>query len=588
SLGLLASYRSDLEAAAGYYRRSLDLAEKRFPEGREVALGLRSLGDVALLQGDLAAARRYLQRAQAIEERLAPKGLEAAEGLDNLARLEMMDGGDLARAERLLRRALAVVEKAASEGVETSAILRHLGEVVLRRGKLPEALRLHRRAVALQSKLAPESTEEAAALYALGRAERRAGRPQEGIRDLCRAVDVLDRQRTRLGGTPEARTSFEAALGDYYHACLEGLIDLGQPAEAFHVLERGRARSFLALLAERDLRLSDLPPELAVERRRLNTEYDQIQSQLAGLSPGQNHAEIERLHGDLRDLRSRQEEIFATIRREAPRSAALESPAPLVLVSARAALDPGTVLLEYAVGEKRTWLFVVQSAAAGGSGLTVFPIGAGAGKLRAEIEGFRLLLKNPGSDSAELQAEARRLYALLVRPAEPQIAGAQRILLSAAGPLHTLPFAALMRGDEYLIQWKPIHSVVSATVYAELTRSRPPRRDPGEQRLVAFGDPVYKPLTPDVPADPELKEAVRRGLALDSLTFSRQEVKNIAALFSQPRVYLGQDATEERAKSIGPEPQLVHFACHGLLDERFPLNSALALTLPGEQGGGQD
>jgi CHAT domain-containing protein len=53
-------------------------------------------------------------------------------------------------------------------------------------------------------------------------------------------------------------------------------------------------------------------------------------------------------------------------------------------------------------------------------------------------------------------------------------------------------------------------------------------------------------------------------------------------------VYVGRDATEEKAKSIGPDSQLIHFACHGLLDEHFPLNSALALTLPEQPAEGQD
>ena len=35
---------------------------------------------------------------------------------------------------------------------------------------------------------------------------------------------------------------------------------------------------------------------------------------------------------------------------------------------------------------------------------------------------------------------------------------------NAGRPLHTLPFAALMRGNHYLVEWKPIHSVLSATV----------------------------------------------------------------------------------------------------------------------------
>lgn len=589
SLGDLAFLRGDLEAAGVHYRLGLASAKRLSPEAREVALCLRSLGQVAIRQGDFAAARSLLWRAQEIDEKLAPETLRVAAGLADLARLETEGSGDLARAEELLRRALAIFKKTAPESLEASDVLRELGEVAGRRGRHEEALKLHRRALELQRRLAPGSMGEATALHSLGQAERRAGRHQEGIRDLCRAVDVLDRQRVRLGGTPEARTSFEASLGGFYHACMEGLLSLGRSAEAFHVLEMGRARSFLALLAERDLRLADLPPELAAERGRVNGEYDRVQSRLVPLSAGRDDAEIERLTGELRDLRFRQEEILATVRREAPRSAALEAPEPLDLAGARAALDPGTVLLAYSVGPERTWLFVVQPVGASGPGLSVLPVAIDAASLRSQVESFGRLLKHPSRNPALPRAQARRLYDLLVRPAEAQIAGAQRILLSLDGPLRTLSFAALLRGDRrYLVEWKPIHSALSATVYAGLATSRPPRLDRGEGRLTAFGDPDYRPRTPAVPADPEVREALRHGLSLDPLPLSGREVKSIAALFPRAEVYLGGEATEERAKSVGPESRLVHFACHGLLDERFPLNSALALSLPGQKAEGRD
>jgi CHAT domain-containing protein/tetratricopeptide (TPR) repeat protein len=590
SLGILALERGDLEAAEVYYRRALAIQERKpSPDGREIALSLGSLGEVALEKGDFTTARDYLRRAQDIEEKLEPASLTAAEGLEVLARLEVKSGGDLAAAEDLLRRALAIFEQEAPGNVDISVVLRVLGEVVGRRGRVEEELALGRRALDLQSRLAPGSIEEASTLYSLGRAERRAGQNEEGIRDLCRAVDVVDRQRIRLGGTLEEKTSFEATLGQYYHACLEGRIELGQLPEAFHVLERGRARSFLALLAERDLRLADLPPELAAERRRVNAGYERVQSELAPLKPGRddaniaNIANIERLTGELSDLRVRQQEISARIRREAPRSAALQDPEPLDLAGARAALDPGTVLLEYAVGEERSWLFVVEP-----SGLSVFPVAAGAVALRKEVESFRLLLKDPGSDQAKIRATARRLYDLLVRPAETRVSGAQRLLVSPDGPLHTLAFAALRQGDRYLVERKPIHHVLSATVYAELVRSRRPASDPGEESLAAFGDPVYRSAAPNGPAGAGAQGATRTRLALARLPSSGREVKAIAGLFPQARVYLGAEATEERVKSLGPETRLIHFACHGLLDERFPLNSALALSVPGQQAEGQD
>jgi CHAT domain-containing protein/Tfp pilus assembly protein PilF len=576
SLGNIASRRGDQEAAQVYYRGAVAIQEELSPDSPEVAVSLANLGIVAALQGDFATARDYLERSLAITEKLAPESLAVAASLERLGQLETDSGGYPATAEDLFRRALTIYERIAPESLNASSILRDLGDVAIERERLPEALALYRRALDLQRKLAPGTTGEAKALYFLGRAERRAGRSEEGSRDLCNAIDVLDRQRARIGGTEEARTSFESTLGNYYQACLESLIQLGRPADAFHALERGRARSFLTLLAERDLRLSDLPPEFAAERRHLDAEYDRVQSQVARLSSGRDDAEIERLTNELRGLRTRQDEVVAILRRESPRSAALQYPQPLDLAGARAALDSGTVLLEYAVGMEKTWLFAVQSADANGPGLSVFPVAAGDKTLREEVEAFRRLLRRPVSDRATLQNRARRLYDLLLRPAERRITGARRILFSLDGPLHTLPFAALMRRNRYLVEWKPIHSVLSATVYAELARSRPSGRDPRTERLDAFGDPIYPRSAPDAPTDPAVRETFRRGLTLKPL------------LYPQTHAYLGRDATEERAKSLGPESRLIHFACHGLLDERFPLNSALALSLPEHQAEGQD
>ena len=383
---------------------------------------------------------------------------------------------------------------------------------------------------------------------------------------------------------------FESRYANYYRDCIEALVAAGQPREAFHIQERSRARSFLALLVERDLRFpNELPSEVDREKKRIDTEYDRTQAALARLSPARDEQKIEELLGRLRDLRESQNEIVATIRKSSPRFASLRYPEPLDAAKARDALDPGTVLLSYSVADHKTFLFVLQAAGPPDSGLKIFTLPIGAHSLREEVESFRNILRRHDlSNFTILKAQARRLYEILVKPAEEQIAASERILISLDGPLHTLPFAALRRGNRYLVEWKPVHSVLSATVYAEMTKSRPARRDPGTERLTAFGDPVYRSLTPNTPTDPELREAIRRGLSLLPLPSSGREVKSIAALYPGAQVYLGRNATEEKAKSIGSESNLVHFACHGLLDERFPLNSALALTLPEPPAEGRD
>src|SRR5262249_58505468 len=119
----------------------------------------------------------------------------------------------------------------------------------------------------------------------------------------------------------------------------------------------------------------------------------------------------------------------------------------------------------------------------------------------------------------------------------------------------------------------------SATVYGEARRRRPPAGDPGTWRLVAFGDPEYpKPSGPphEAFADSEVRSVLRRGLNLEPLPATRDEIRAIAELFPGAQVYLGKEATEECAKEVAPQADLLHFAGHGLIDERFPLDSALA------------
>jgi CHAT domain-containing protein len=66
-------------------------------------------------------------------------------------------------------------------------------------------------------------------------------------------------------------------------------------------------------------------------------------------------------------------------------------------------------------------------------------------------------------------------------------------------------------------------------------------------------------------------------------------VKSIAGLYGDgARVYVGEQATEGRVKAEARGARYLHFACHGFLDERLPLNSGLALTIPVPPVAGED
>ena len=292
----------------------------------------------------------------------------------------------------------------------------------------------------------------------------------------------------------------------------------------------------------------------------------------------------------LLEARAQQEEITEKVRRASPRNATLHNPQPLDLTAARKVLDPGTLLVAYSIGRDRSFLFVVDPAETAGSGLQVFPLALGDQALRQRVESFRNLLQRADSDRVVLARQGRELYDLLLRPADSRIAAAARILISPDGPLHTLPFAALVRDGRFLAEQKPTHTVISATVYAELKKSRPAGTPSPRVEIAAFGDPIYPPLpSGQSPAiQPDVRAALGRGLSLTPLPATREEVRGIKALYPEARAFLGAEATEERAKSIGMGTRYLHFACHGLLDERSPLSSALALSIPDHPKEGQD
>jgi CHAT domain-containing protein/Tfp pilus assembly protein PilF len=584
-LGEIAHRRGDDDAAENLFRREQALFEKINPSGSLPSLA--GLGEVELQRHQGDKAEESWQRALAISEKLNPKGPENARCLSGLAEVARLQGRR-ADAAKLLHRALTIWEEINPEAIDTASLHLQLGSLLLDQGDAEAAEPHLRSAIRIREKnraVVPECYQ------ALARLQARKGQAVEAAKSYLAAVDALEAQRTRLGGAQESQWLYGSSLGDLYFEAAEHQIALGRPQEAWKLIERGRARGFQRMLAQRDLRFArEVPAPLYAERRRLDAEYDQAQAAFANWRPEQGAEKMEALQGHLRDLRLEQAEIQEKVRRSSPRIAALESSTPLDLAAARSALDPGTVLLAYAVGESRSFLFVIEAEGASGPGFFFYSLPVGKEGLKKEVESFRSLLERPESSISVLEQRGRHLYDLLIRPAKPRLGKARRLLISPDGPLHSLPFAALVSGKHYLAESKPIHIVASAAVYKEIKATRSKKPSAVAMDFLAVGDPLY-PAELENHAerarDPQMQDALRRGLSLKPLPATRNEVEAISNLFPGVRMLLGRDATEEAIKSLAPKARRLHFACHGLLDERFPLNSALALSIPEhpEEGG---
>jgi CHAT domain-containing protein len=181
----------------------------------------------------------------------------------------------------------------------------------------------------------------------------------------------------------------------------------------------------------------------------------------------------------------------------------------------------------------------------------------------------------------------------LIQPVEQELQKSERVVISPDGILHSLPFSALAKKQhseeggltwKYLIEDKPVHSIVSATVYAEILKTRR-KEAKSTDILVALGDPQYpRTGSKDTANTARSPSIVARDYKLEPLPSSRTEVEEITRIFpGNATPLLGLDATEENVKALSQKANYLHFACHGILDERSSLDSALALTIPAQQ-----
>ncbi|MBP7865601.1 MAG: CHAT domain-containing protein [Acidobacteria bacterium] len=601
NLGTILFLRQDFDGAQGFLERALEIRENATKDSLETANSLNNLGSLSFDRGELSKAGEYFQRVLEIRNRLAPESLHVASAELTLGRLVMVMG-KLDEAERRFLHAKAIYERLAPRSHHMGEVLARLAELRERQGREEEALALLRQVLEIRRVSCPGGIWEAMACAELGKLNRALSRTAEALSFLRRSVDCLESQIGRLGGTEEARGEFRAAYEGYYHQLMDLLVERGDTEEAFRVYERSRARHLLSLLSQRELRFTaDLPEDLDRKRRRVDREFAGALEAMTRLDPDKDREKFASLRVRLDTLEREREAVLARIRTVSPRLAALQEPRPLDAAGAVKALDEGRLLLAYSVGEDNTLVFSLSRR----TGLHAYRVGLGREALSDRILDFRSRVRSAveGAWSPEAAwAVATRLSEALLGPALGDIAANDRLLVVPDGPLHLLPFDALAvdartargpalgsgRKRAWLVEWKPLLYAASATVFAEL-RARQAGRVAGSPGLTAFGDPRYPVWgASDRPPVPAL-----RGLrgAMAPLPWSGVEVSAVAGAWKgAAATYTGDAATERQARQAAPGTRLLHFACHGRADGRFPLNSALLLSIgkadgPAEEDG---
>jgi CHAT domain-containing protein len=270
-------------------------------------------------------------------------------------------------------------------------------------------------------------------------------------------------------------------------------------------------------------------------------------------------------------------------------------------------LDPDTLLLEYSLGEDRSFLWAVTSDT-----LQSYTLPSRAVIEAAARSLYRAWSVGNGVAGPEAARRAGALSRMLLGPAARSLSK-KRVAIVAEGALLYVPFAALplpsrrggTAGGIALVDEHEIVSLPSASTLAVLREEASGRKAP-QRRIAVLADPVFSGRDPRVrgaraaalsAADRDVGNALVRSLqdvglaGLERLSGSRREAQAIAALAGPGEVFSALDFEASRAAALGPEvagARIVHFASHALLDSRHPDLSGIVLSLVDEHGGPAD
>jgi len=629
NLGTLYRHLGEADKAMDALQQALPLL-RAAGDKRVEGIALDSLGVLYRATGDFQTALEHFNQALSLRRSLGDKRGEAIT-LDNIgvARREM---GDAQKALEYHTQALHLLQ--AAEDTHRSALtLDNLGATYRKLGALPQALAYHRQALPMLQAVG-DQLAEAAVLKNIAWVEREEGRLAAARSAIEQAIVLLEFLRANVH-SQETRSSFLATVADYYEFNIDVLMRLraldphaGHTEAALKISEQARARSLLELLNEArgDIRQGVSDELLERERslkNRLTTKLDGLTRILGGKTTDAQKSAAKKEIGDLTE---EYRQVQAEIRQTSPRYAALTQPQPLSATEIQSQLlDNDTLLLEYALGEKRSYLWLVSPTSVTGHQLPP----------RAEIEAaarkvYDLLITRPRRRSpadSQFIAQAEALSRMLLGPVAPQL-GAKRLVIVGPGVLSYLPFAALPEpADENrpagsyqpLIAKHEIVTLPSASVLSVIRREMAGRRR-ATKSVAVLADPVFEASDSRLalaknknssgeaqsnPATPSTVIATRSALTravnamnfsnartgFTRLAFSRQEAESVFALTSGGTGLKATDFNASRALVMNEalsQYRILHLATHGLLNSQYPELSGIVFSLVDQEGKPQD
>ncbi len=510
---------------------------------------LNTLGNIYRLQGDRQKGIEFYNRALAISRQIHPQIVEANSLI--LLGNTYLELGDWQKAVDSSEQAVKLSQTLGYPLGEGDG-LKLIGDAAYLSADHQKALDFLKESLHLFRSMR-ERDREAKTLHSLAQVNYALGNYDEAKKQLEMSLEIQESLRAKVI-SQELRDTIFTSTQSSFALYIDLLMQLhkkspkaGHDKAALQASERARARSLLELLSE-----SQAAIRQGVSHNLLELEQS-LQQQINAkatarsrlLSAKTTQAQAAAFDKEITELSLRYRDLQVQIRQSSPRYAALTLPQPLAAAEIQQQLDDETVLLEFALGEKQSWLWTVSRSSINSyqlpsssqiepSARRVYQLLTARQPKKGETE--NQYLTRIAEADLKFQAESATLSQTLFGQVATKLQGewrGKRLAIVASGALEYIAFAALpspVAGSRTsVVGEEPVsgHRTAFRNKEAEVNKGKSKLSD--KDRLPATG---YQPLI----ADHEIVNLPSASAlaAIRSETAGRRRAAKTVAIFADP------------------------------------------------------
>jgi len=628
--------QGDYDQALRCWEKDLSICRAKLGEQHlSVGYNYNNIGNAYQMKGDFVQALRFLEKSMSIKRAiLGEQHSDVAMGYNNMGEIYRKKG-DKDQALRFCQKALAIhLASAGTYHNELAGTYASIGEVYESRDDYDQALAFYQRAIGasvlefsnrnpldnptlndvfFEQTLLASLAKKAQVLASRFAKQSHRRRDLEAAVSTCKlASQLIDQMRRGYKAVGSKLFLAEQATAVYDQA-IRASLQLYQATHqdehkttAFLFAEKSKAGVMLELLSEAEAKqFAGIPDSLLQMEKQLRLDlafYENSLTEERLKSTDADSAQIALWQDKVFGLKQAYDVLLQRFEKEYPDYYNLKYQVKTISVpeAQQQLLDDRTALVEYFTGKDSIFIFAITKND------FIIKTSAKDSLFAQQIEHLRQGIVE--QNFARYTQAASRLYQTLLAPLKTgNMLDGKNLIIVPDGALSAIPFETLLTQAvnpagglkdypklPYLFEAHAISYAYSATLLQQMQsrKNREAKRD-----YLAFA-PLF---AEGLPAGTRGAEFINENLAADSLQAKRRlrsflpatktEVTGIFVRFensyglferwfgNKSRVYLEREAKEEKLKSADLSSyRFLHFATHGLVNEKNPKLSGLILT----------